>query len=130
METSLESKSIKAEGEILTGFAPELSSFETREYVKAKSYVSESARYHAKTSAGLITIVALAALPFFILPGLAIVILLAEIYVIDWTYSNFTSSRNRKAESKDVEKAVDSQDLEKERSKIASTTSAKDQFIK
>jgi hypothetical protein len=130
METVAESREVEAKGEILTGLHPDSSSFETEILLRSKSIVSESARNHAKTSAGVFAIVALALVPVFVLPGLAVVILLAEVYLIDWTYSNVTAKRivagplaERDGTRPSVHKAG-------ETSGIGTTTSAKDQFIK
>jgi hypothetical protein len=130
METLTESRKVEATGEILTGLHPDSSSFETEILLRSKSIVSESARNHAKTSAGVFAIIALALLPIFVLPGLAVLVLLAEVYLIDWTYSNVTAKRIAEQSTRERSGTGPSVDTAGERSKIVTTTSAKDQFIK
>ncbi len=130
MEIVMEPKEVEAKGETLTGLHPDSSSFETEILLRSKSIVSQSARNHAKTSAGVFAIVALALVPFFVLPGLAIVVLLAEVYLIDWTYSKATAKRIVAAPRATRVSARSSVDTADDRSKIATTASSKDQFIK
>lgn len=130
METVMEPKEVEAKGETLTGLHPDSSSFETEIVLRSKSIVSQSARNRAKTSAGVFAIVALALVPVFVLPGLAILVLLAEVYLIDWTYSRATAKRVVEAPTVERKSAKSPVDTADERSKIATTASAKDQFIK
>jgi hypothetical protein len=56
--------------------------------IKAKEYAAErKSRLVAKLLGGCGLIVAFLLVPFVISPGLAIVVLLVEVYLLDWMYS-------------------------------------------
>ena len=89
---------------------------------------SGSRRLYGKTFGGFIAIVALLIVPFVTLPGMVVLVLFAEIYLIDWTYSKVKSLRN--AESTPNAVIAGRQDHASEADRKNPRTSTKDQFVK
>lgn len=95
---------------------------------EARSF--EAARIYAKPIGGLAASLALLALPALTLPGFAIITLIGEIYLIDWTYSKFSEARSggiNLADTKALEKDASPED---EIDKIAARTGPKSQFTR
>ncbi len=82
---------------------------------------------YAQPISGLAAMVVLLFVPLITLPGLVILVLIAEVYLLDWTYSKVgvlndaRSSISKKSAERSPEDEIDR--------KIA-RTSSKDQFIK
>ncbi|MHA1924738.1 MAG: hypothetical protein ACXABV_09415 [Candidatus Thorarchaeota archaeon] len=98
--------------------------------IKAKPQLLDAARIYAKPLGGITAMLGLLALPALTLPGLAILVLIGEIYLIDWTYSKFSDARSggaELAESKALEKDARPED---EIDKFAARTGSKDQFTR
>ncbi|MFW9913233.1 MAG: hypothetical protein ACFFEU_12220 [Candidatus Thorarchaeota archaeon] len=90
----------------------------------------EAARIYAKPMGGIAAALALLALPALTLPGFAIITLIGEIYLIDWTYSKFSEARSggiNLADTKALEKDASPED---EIDKIAARTGPRDQFTR
>lgn len=83
---------------------------------------------YGKVVGGLITIVSLLIVPFVTFPGMILLVLVAEIYLIDWTYSkaNLLRAASSRHSIKDnsVQESSDIIDQKNPR------TNPKDQFVK
>ncbi|MHA1939102.1 MAG: hypothetical protein ACXABV_13430, partial [Candidatus Thorarchaeota archaeon] len=74
---------------------------------KDESQYYGAARIYAKPLGGIAAMLALLALPALTLPGFAIFVLIGEIFLIDWTYSQFSDARSggaKLADTKALEK--------------------------
>jgi hypothetical protein len=60
---------------------------------------SGNKRLYGMTFGGLSAIIALLLVPLVTLPGMVILVLFAEIYLVDWTYSKISLLRNAKSGS-------------------------------
>ena len=82
---------------------------------------------YAQSLSGIVMIVALIFVPLITLPGLVILVLVAEVYLLDWTYSKVgllrdaKSSISNKSANKSPEDEIDQ--------KVA-RTGPKDQFVR
>ena len=85
-------------------------------------------RLYGQTFSGILAIVALLIVPMVTLPGVVILVLFAEIYLIDWTYSKVKSLRNAKSTPKAG--IAGRQDRASEADRKNPRTSPKDQFVK
>ena len=63
-----------------------------REAMRVKQ-TQGSMRLYAQPAGGLVMIVALLIVPLITIPGMFIPVLLAEVYLLDWTYSKVESVR-------------------------------------
>ncbi len=89
---------------------------------------SGNRRLYGKTFGGLIAIAALLIVPLVSLPGMVVLVLFAEIYLVDWTYSKVNQLHKARsnpsagiAGRKERMSAVDRNNTR---------TSPKDQFVK
>lgn len=89
---------------------------------------SGSRRLYGKTFGGFIAIAALLIVPFVTLPGMVVLVLFAEIYLIDWTYAKVNLIRKGRATSKDG--VAIKHDRMSEADRKNPRTSPKDQFVK
>ena len=64
---------------------------------KRVSSAPRNTRLYAQTISGFVICVALLLVPMITLPGMVILVLIAEIYLLDWTYSRFTMLRDSKS---------------------------------
>ncbi len=117
MESVTKTRGFAVETEETTEDVTEYSS-ETK--VVSEKRISDRAWVYTKAAAGIATMVVIASIPFFTMAGMVIIVIIAEIYMADWTYSVFKSRRITMASS----------NADDERSKVVATTSSKDQFIK
>jgi hypothetical protein len=98
--------------------------------IKTEPRFFDAARIYARPIGGIAASLALLALPALTLPGAAILVLIGEIYLIDWTYHRFTEARSggtRPAETEPLEEDIRPED---EIDKFATRTGPKDQFTK
>jgi hypothetical protein len=89
---------------------------------------SGSRRLYGKTFGGFIAIAALLMVPLVTLPGMVILVLFAEIYLVDWTYAMVNQLRKAKSTSSTGLKGR--QDRADEIERKNRRTSPKDQFLK
>ena len=116
-----------------------LTGFETTEIIdpsdalkhtKAESQYYSAARIYAKPLGGIAAMLALLALLALTLPGFAVFVLIGEIYLIDWTYSQFSDARSGAAKLADTKALEKDARPEDEIDKIAARTGPKDQFTR
>lgn len=103
---------------------------ETAQRLGTKTSSFEAARIYARSIGGLAASLALLALPALTLPGFAIITLIGEIYLIDWTYSKFSEARSggiNLVDTKALEKDASPED---EIDKITARTGPRDQFTR
>ncbi|MFW9850848.1 MAG: hypothetical protein ACFFF4_17105 [Candidatus Thorarchaeota archaeon] len=117
MESVTKTRGFAVETEEITEDETE---FTSEVKVVSEKRISDRAWAYTKASAGIAAMVAIASIPFFTIAGMVVIVIIAEIYMADWTYSVFKSRRI----------TVASSNADDERSKVVSTTSSKDQFIK
>lgn len=89
---------------------------------------SGSRRLYGKTFGGFIAIAALLLVPLVTLPGMVVLVLFAEIYLVDWTYTKVRLIR--KAKSTPRAGIAGKQDRMSKSDKKNSRSSPKDQFVK
>jgi hypothetical protein len=82
---------------------------------------------YAQPFGGLVAIVTLLVVPIFTIPGMIIAVLLAEVYLVDWTYSKFSQLRNAKSS---VSSESSEKSPEDEIDRKVARTGPKDQFVK
>jgi hypothetical protein len=82
---------------------------------------------YAQPFGGLVAIVTLLVVPIFTIPGMVIFVLLAEVYLVDWTYSKFSQLRNAKSS---VSSESSEKSPENEIDRKVARTGPKDQFVK
>ena len=81
---------------------------------------------YAQSLSGFAVIVALLFVPLITLPGLFILVLVAEVYLLDWTHSKVSQIREAKSFiSKEAERSP-----EDEIDRKVARTSPKDQFVR
>ncbi|MHA2023294.1 MAG: hypothetical protein ACTSWQ_06500 [Candidatus Thorarchaeota archaeon] len=83
---------------------------------------------YSKTFGGFVAIAALLIVPLVTLPGMVILVLFAEIYLIDWTYAKV--NQIRKAKSTPSNGLRGRQDRADEIERKNPRTGPKDQFVK
>ncbi|MFX0054333.1 MAG: hypothetical protein ACFFAX_04130 [Promethearchaeota archaeon] len=103
---------------------------ETAPPIRTETGSFEAARIYAKPLGGIAAAFALLALPALTLPGLAIFVLIGEIYLIDWTYSMFSEARSAGAKLTDTRALEKDARPEDEIDKFAARTGPKDQFTR
>ncbi|MHA2385318.1 MAG: hypothetical protein ACXAEE_03815 [Candidatus Thorarchaeota archaeon] len=103
---------------------------EALKHTKAESWYYGAARIYAKPLGGIAAMLALLALPALTLPGFAIFVLIGEIFLIDWTYSQFSDARSGGAKLADTKALEKDARPEDEIDKIAARTGPKDQFTR
>ncbi|MFW9801663.1 MAG: hypothetical protein ACFFFC_03385 [Candidatus Thorarchaeota archaeon] len=103
---------------------------ETAQRLGTKTSSFEAARIYARSIGGLAASLALLALPALTLPGFAIITLIGEIYLIDWTYSKFSEARSRGINLVDTKALEKDASPEDEIDKIAARTGPRDQFTR
>ena len=89
---------------------------------------SGNKRLYGMTFGGLSAIIALLLVPLVTLPGMVILVLFAEIYLVDWTYSKINLLRNAKPDSSQGIKSRQGQASAVDRKNPR--TNPKDQFVK
>jgi hypothetical protein len=82
---------------------------------------------YAQPFGGLVAIVTLLVVPIFTIPGMVIFVLLAEVYLLDWTYSKFTQVRKARSS---VSSESSGKDPENDIDRKVARTGPKDQFVK
>jgi hypothetical protein len=127
MESIFERKGQRNELEAETDTEEEVLLTIPKQQAKRISRAPADRLQYAQPFGGLVAIVTLLVVPMFTIPGMVIFVLLAEVYLLDWTYSKFTqvrkarSSVSSESSGKNPENEIDS--------KVA-RTGPKDQFVK
>lgn len=97
--------------------------------VRARKIYRASVDKHlyAKTLGGLAVMVALILVPMLTLAGMIIPVLIAEVYMLDWTYSKFSQLRSHESSSSSMSTAKKAED---EIDRTVARTGPKEQFLK
>ena len=82
---------------------------------------------YAQSLSGIVMIAALLFVPMITLPGLTILVLVAEVYLLDWTYSKVGLLRDARSS---ISRETAERGPEDEIDRKVSRTSPKDQFIR
>jgi hypothetical protein len=82
---------------------------------------------YAKPISGLAVILALLVVPMITLPGMVILVLVAEVYLLDWTYSKFSLIRDSRSS---ISNESTERSPEDEIDRKMARTGPKDQFLK
>jgi hypothetical protein len=101
--------------------------YEPRKKAKRVYRVPRNSLMYAKPFSGLVMIVALLFVPMITLPGMIILVLIAEVYLLDWTYSKVGLLRD---EMSSISKESDDRSPEDEIDKRVARTNPKDQFVR
>ena len=123
MERTVETETKRIEFEVETDTGKEVEIKFPRSNPKRIYSAPMSTRLYAQPLSGFVAIVALLFVPLVTLPGMVILVLIAEIYLLDWTYSKVNVVRDARSLStmRNPEDEIDR--------KVA-RTGPKDQFIK
>ncbi|MFW9813804.1 MAG: hypothetical protein ACFFF9_15185 [Candidatus Thorarchaeota archaeon] len=127
MERTVEHETKRVEFEILT--EPEEEVEITKPETKARRIyrVGENSLLYAQSLSGLAVIVALLFIPMITLPGMILLVLVAEVYLLDWTYSKVGQLRDAKSF---ISKETAERSPEDEIDRKVARTNPKDQFVK
>ncbi|MHA1951699.1 MAG: hypothetical protein ACW987_17785 [Candidatus Thorarchaeota archaeon] len=90
-----ESKRIEYELEIETEEEIEITFPETKEIETAR--IKRSTLLYAQSLSGFVVMASLLFVPVFTLPVMIILVLVAEVYLLDWTYSKVSMIRDSKS---------------------------------
>lgn len=89
--------------------------------------IPENTSLYAKPFGGFMAIVTLLFVPMITLPGMVILVLVAEVYLLDWTYSKVGLLRDARSS---ISKVSTNRSPEEEIDQKIARTSPKDQFVK
>ena len=127
METVVESESKKMEYDVMTETKDEVSIVLPKQKARRIYRAPMNLSLYAQPLSGIVMIVALLFVPIITLPGLVILVLVAEVYLLDWTYSKVSlindsrSSISNKSDERSPEYEVDRKIVR---------TGPKDQFVR
>ncbi|RDE14178.1 MAG: hypothetical protein C4K48_06490 [Candidatus Thorarchaeota archaeon] len=127
MEKTVETESLGIEFDVVPDIQEEVTVTESRKRAKRIFRARVEKHLYAKSLGGLAAIIALLSVPLVTLPAMVIPVLIAEVYLLDWTYSKFsllrnpTSSASSEPAGKRPEDEVD---------RKVTRTGPKDQFVK
>ena len=94
MQTVVEPESKKMEYDVLIEPKAEVSIALPKEKARRIYRAPTDMGLYAKPLSGLVAIVGLLFLPLITIPGMVILVLVAEVYLLDWTYSKVILIRN------------------------------------
>jgi hypothetical protein len=97
MERAVESESKRIEYDVLTETEEEVSIALPKQKAKRIYRAPTNTLRYAQPLSGLVVIVALLFVPLITLPGMVILVLVAEVYLLDWTYSKVSMIRDSKS---------------------------------
>jgi hypothetical protein len=127
MERVVEPESRKMEFDVLTETEEKVTTVLPKQKARRIYRASTNTLLYAKPLSGFVAIVALLFVPMITLPAMVILVLVAEVYLLDWTYSKVSLVRDARS-SISNESAERSPEDEIDR-KVA-RTSPKDQFVR
>jgi hypothetical protein len=127
MERVAESQSERMEFDVLTESEEEVTIALPKRKARRIYRAPLNVGLYAKPLSGFVAMVALLFVPMITLPGMVILILVAEIYLLDWTYSKVGLLRDEMSSiSKESAKRSPKDEIDR---KVA-RTNPKDQFIR
>lgn len=127
MERAVEPETQRMEYDVLTETEEEVTIALPKQKARRIYRAPINMGLYAKPFSGLAVIVALLFVPLITLPGMVILVLVAEVYLLDWTYSkvglllDVRSSISKESDERSPEDEIDR--------KIA-RTNPKDQFVR
>ena len=127
MENVAESESKRIEFEVLTETEEEVSIAVPKQTAKRIYQAPTNTVLYAKPVSGLAVIVALLFVPMITLPAMVILVLVAEVYLLDWTYSKVGLLRDAKSS---ISKETTERSPEDEIDRKVARTGPKDQFVR
>ena len=127
MEIVAESESKNMEYDVLTEPKVEVSIALPKEKARRIYRAPTNIGLYAKPLSGFAMVVTLLFVPMITLPGMVILVLLAEVYLLDWTYSKVGLLRDTRSS---ISKETTERSPEDEIDRKIVRTSPKDQFIK
>jgi len=128
MERSVEADETMIDYDSLVESIPETISRRREHVVEGRSETSLTSTY-AKILGGAVTMLALLAIPVLTIPGTVILVIVGEVYLLDWIYSKFVEARDRRAPTAKTVLAAVKYKADKREHSI-DTTGPKDQFTK
>ncbi|MFX0107374.1 MAG: hypothetical protein ACFE7R_03755 [Candidatus Hodarchaeota archaeon] len=132
MESTVESRETKAEHEKVLGLVVE-PAFEEKTVVIEFKPIEAPVRVvsaYAKPISGIVAMIALFYIPLITVPGLLVITIFAEVYLLDWTYNKLAQLKNDGEESSKDEEDAKMIDPETEVDRIAERPASKDQFVR
>lgn len=127
VESVVESESKRIELDVMTETKDEVSIALPKQKARRIYRAPMNLSLYAQPLSGIVMIVALLFVPMITLPGLVILVLVAEVYLLDWTYSKVSlindsrSSISNKSDERSPEDEVDRKIVR---------TGPKDQFVR
>ncbi|MHA2027076.1 MAG: hypothetical protein ACW98U_14340 [Candidatus Thorarchaeota archaeon] len=127
MERAVEPETKKFEFEVVTEIEEETPITEPKQKAKRIYRAPGNTLLYAQSLSGFAVIVALLFVPLITLPGMLILVLIAEVYLLDWTYSKVSRIRETKSF---ISKETADRSPEDEIDRKVPRTGPKDQFVK
>ena len=127
MENVAESESKRIEFEVLTDTEERVSATESQQKARRIYRSPMNLGLYAKPFSGVVVVVALLFVPLITLPGMVILVLVAEVYLLDWTYSKVGLLRDAKSS---ISKETTERSPEDEIDRKVVRTGPKDQFVR
>ena len=122
-----EPESKRMEFDILTETEEEVSITVPKQTAKRIYQAPTNTVLYAKPVSGLAVIVALLFVPMITLPAMVILVLVAEVYLLDWTYSKVGLLRDARSS---ISKETTERSPEDEIDRKVARTGPKDQFVR
>ncbi|MHA2386475.1 MAG: hypothetical protein ACXAEE_09735, partial [Candidatus Thorarchaeota archaeon] len=97
MERAVEPETKTFEIEVVTEVEEEVPIAEPKQKAKRIYRALGNKLLYAQSLSGFVVIVALLFVPLITLPGMIILVLVAEVYLLDWTYSKVSRIRETKS---------------------------------
>ncbi len=127
MERVVEPKSKRMEFDVLTEPKEEVSIALPKQKARRIYRAPISKSLYAQPLSGLAVIVALLFVPMITLPAMVILVLVAEVYLLDWTYSKVGLLRDVRSS---ISKETTARSPEDEIDRKVARTGPKDQFVR
>ena len=127
MERAIESETKTIVFEIVTDLEEEVAIVKPKQEAKRIYRVPGNTLLYVQSLSGFAVIVALLFVPLITLPVLILLVLVAEVYLLDWTYSKVGLLRDSKSF---ISKQTDEKGPEDEIDRKVARTSPKDQYVR
>jgi len=127
MERAVESETKTIDFEIVTDSEEEVAIVKPKQKAKRIYRAPGNTLLYVQSLSGFAVIVALLFVPLITLPGMILLVLVAEVYLLDWTYSKVGLLRDSRSF---ISNQTDEKGPEDEIDRKVARTSPKDQFVR
>jgi hypothetical protein len=127
MERAVESETKTIDFEIVTDSEEEVAIVKPKKKAKRIYRVPGNTHLYVQSLSGFAVIVALLFVPLITLPGMILLVLVAEVYLLDWTYCKVGLLRDSRSF---ISKQTDEKGPEDEIDRKVARTSPKDQYVR